>query len=46
LGTSVSTDPDYLSQGGIANFHFRLKEHKAEIKNYFLHANWGFDEKV
>ena len=44
LGTSIATDPDHLPQGGIANFHFRLKDHKEEIKNYFLHANWGFDE--
>ncbi len=46
LGTSVPTDPDHLPQGGIANFRFHLKEHKKEIKEYFLHANWGFDEKV
>ena len=44
LGTSVATEPDRLPQGGIANFHFELKDHKGEIKNYFLHANWGFDE--
>lgn len=44
LGTSVSTDPDHLAHGGIANFHFKIKDHKQEIKNYFLHANWGFDE--
>lgn len=44
LGTSVATEPDHLPQGGIANFHFELKEHKGEINNYFLHANWGFDE--
>lgn len=44
LGTSVPTEPDRLPQGGIANFQFQVKEHKAEIKNYFLHANWGFDE--
>lgn len=44
MGTSVPTEPDHLPQGGIANFHFRLKEHKSEIKKYFLHANWGFDE--
>lgn len=44
LGTSVRTEPDHLPQGGIANFRFQLKEHKSEIKKYFLHANWGFDE--
>ena len=44
LGVSVATEPDLLPQGGIAKFHFQLKEHKEEIKNYFLHANWGFDE--
>ena len=44
LGVSVATEPDHLPQGGIAKFHFQLKEHKEEIKNYFLHANWGFDE--
>lgn len=44
LGTSVPTEPDQLPQGGIANFQFQLKEHKTEIKKYFLHANWSFDE--
>ena len=46
LGTSVPTEPDHLPQGGLANFHFQMKDHKKEIKNYFLHANWGFDETV
>jgi len=44
LGTSVPTEPDHLPQGGIANFQFKLAEHKEEIKKYFLHANWSFDE--
>jgi len=44
LGTSVPTEPDHLPHGGIANFKFQLKDHKDEIKNYFLHANWSFDE--
>jgi hypothetical protein len=46
LGTSVATEPDQLPQGGIANFKFQLKDQKTEIQNYFLHANWGFDEKA
>ena len=46
LGTSVATEPDHLPQGGIANFKFQLKNQKKEIENYFLHANWGFDEKA
>jgi hypothetical protein len=40
----VLTEPDHLPQGGIAKFQFQLKDHQGEIKNYFLHANWGFDE--
>ncbi|MEI7751061.1 MAG: hypothetical protein WCJ71_03120 [Candidatus Omnitrophota bacterium] len=44
LGTSVPTEPDRLPQGGLANFQFQLKDHKAEIKKYFLHVNWTFDE--
>jgi hypothetical protein len=44
LGTSVSAEPDHLPHGGIAKFQFQLKEYKTEIKKYFLHANWGFDE--
>jgi hypothetical protein len=44
LGTSVLTEPDHLPQGGIAKFQFQLRDHKREIKNYFLHANWSFDE--
>ena len=46
LGTSAATDPDRLPQGGIANFHFQLKDFSQEIKNYYLHANWTFDESV
>ncbi|MBU9889034.1 MAG: hypothetical protein KTQ49_04105 [Candidatus Omnitrophica bacterium] len=44
LGVSTPTDPDRLPQGGMAHFHFRLKDQKQEIKDYFLHANWSFDE--
>ena len=44
LGLSTATDPDKLPQGGIANFHFQVKDFKQEIKNYHLHATWGFDE--
>lgn len=44
LGVSTATDPDRLPQGGMANFHFRLKDQKQEIKDYFLHATWSFDE--
>lgn len=46
LGVSAVTDPDKLPQGGIANFHFRLKDLKEEIRNYHLHATWGFDEST
>jgi len=46
LGISAVADPDRLPQGGIANFHFHLKELKQEIKEYYLHANWSFDETV
>jgi hypothetical protein len=45
LGTSAGTDPEKLPQGGIANFHFHLKDFKQEIKNYHLHVTWGFDER-
>ncbi len=44
LGVSAPTEPDRLPQGGIANFYFQLKDQKQEIKDYFLHANWSFDE--
>ena len=44
LGVSTPTDPDRLPQGGMANFHFQLKDQKRDIKDYFLHANWSFDE--
>lgn len=46
LGTSTATEPDKLAQGGIANFHFQLKEFKSEIKNYHLRVAWSFDEPV
>ncbi len=44
FGTSTETNPNSLPHGAIAQFYFRIKEHKKEIKNYFLHASWSFDE--
>lgn len=46
LGISAVTDPEKLPQGGIANFHFHVKDFKQEIKNYHLHVTWSFDEQA
>ena len=43
---NTPTEPGNLPQGGIAHFRFQLKNHKKEIKDYHLQANWGFDESA
>ena len=46
LSAGTEADPDLLSQGGIANFTFELKECSQEIKDYHLYANWRFDDRA
>ncbi len=44
LNTSLSSDPDALPQGGIANFRFEFKEYPKAIIDYHLYTQWRFDD--
>jgi len=44
LNTSTSADPETLSQGGIGSFTFALDDYNKEITNYYLYANWKYDD--
>jgi hypothetical protein len=43
MSTSLAPSPPKLQQGGIANFIFTLHELEKPVKDFYLHANWGFD---
>ena len=45
LNTSTAANPEGLTQGGIANFIFRLKDYPEKITDYYLYANWRFDDR-
>ena len=45
LNTSTTVDPDSLPQGGIGAFTFRIKNYSQEILDYYLYANWQFDDR-
>ena len=44
LNKSTLSDPVKLPQGGIASFTFLLADYQQEIKNYYLYANWKYDD--
>jgi len=44
LNKSTVSDPDRLPQGGIGSFTFTLEDYKKEISNYYLYANWKYDD--
>ncbi len=44
LNASVASDPDYLPQGQIASFVFSLDDYDKTIENYYLYANWKYDD--
>ncbi|PIQ85069.1 MAG: hypothetical protein COV74_10760 [Candidatus Omnitrophica bacterium CG11_big_fil_rev_8_21_14_0_20_45_26] len=44
LNTSVASDPAMLAQGGMASFVFTLNDYEQEITNYYLYANWKYDD--
>jgi hypothetical protein len=41
---SIAPDPEILPQGAIASFTFTLDDYDQEIKNYYLYANWKYDD--
>ena len=45
LNASITSNPDPLAQGGIYNFTFRLQEYPQRIDDYYLYANWRFDDR-
>lgn len=44
LNTSILSDPDFLPQGAIGSFTFTLDDYENEITNYYLYANWKYDD--
>jgi len=44
LNTSVVSNPNILPQGAIATFVFQLKDFPGVISDYYLYANWRFDD--
>jgi hypothetical protein len=42
FNTSTAPEPDVLPQGAIGSFVFRLKDHPAEIKKYYLYSSWKY----
>ncbi|HRK62581.1 MAG TPA: hypothetical protein PLY88_08585 [Candidatus Omnitrophota bacterium] len=43
MSTGISPSPAKLQQGGIANFIFTFQGLEKPVKDFYLHANWGFD---
>jgi len=43
MSTGISPSPSKLQQGGIANFIFTFQGLEKPVKDFYLHANWGFD---
>lgn len=46
FSTGMIPDPDALPQGAMATFVFKLKDYKQNINDYYLYANWRFDDSV
>lgn len=44
LNKSTAPDPDALPQGAIGSFTFTLSDYDKEITNYYLYANWKYDD--
>lgn len=44
LNRSTQPDPTALPQGAIGSFTFVLEDFEGEIKNYYLYANWKYDD--
>lgn len=44
LNKSVTSDASALPQGAIGSFTFTLDDYDKEIKNYYLYANWKYDD--
>jgi hypothetical protein len=44
LNKSTTATPDSLPQGAIGSFTFAVDGHGKEITNYYLYANWKYDD--
>ncbi len=44
INVSARPDPDALSQGNLASFKFILDKFGKPIQNYYLYANWKYDD--
>ncbi len=45
FSTSTTPEPSILHQGSIGSFVFRITDHPAEIKNYYLYTSWKYDDR-
>ena len=45
LSVGTTPVPSALAQGGIASFVFQIQEHPGRIQDYYLYANWKFDDR-
>ena len=44
LNKSVIPEPSVLAQGMIGSFTFVFEDYDREVKNYYLYANWKYDD--
>ncbi|MBI4397870.1 MAG: hypothetical protein HY586_01960 [Candidatus Omnitrophica bacterium] len=44
IHVSTQPDPGCLDQGNMASFKFTLEKFGRVIKNYYLYANWKYDD--
>jgi hypothetical protein len=44
MSLSVSPEPSSLQQGGITSFTFVAENFDKEIANYYLYADWKYDD--
>ena len=44
LNKSTTTNPGAIPQGGMGSFVFVLDDYDEEITNYYLYANWKYDD--
>ena len=44
VNLSVKPDPDRLTQGTMASFSFLIEKFGKPVKNFYLYANWKYDD--
>ena len=44
INASIKPEQDRLEQGNIASFKFTLEKFGQPVKNFYLYANWKYDD--